>query len=308
MAERPAYLSLSPLIHWLHGTRPVDWDRVFGRPADLEVELGFGLGDFLVRTAGRYPDKNFVGIDLGWVQVKRALRKIARARLKNVRVVRADARVALERLFPEKSIKRIWCLFPCPWPKGRHARHRLFSGGFLRLMNSRLGMDGNALVVTDHRPYFEWIRARVPGTGFEDFPEITPPRFFTKYERKWRDLGQDRFYSLRLIKREHLPVAPKEDLELITHIIDHFAPERFRPGGNRGELMVEFKEFLYDPGARKGMVRTVVKEESLLQNFWIEIALLEDGWHIRPARGCGFVPTAGVQRSLDLVRDAAVEG
>jgi len=70
---------------------------------------------------------------------------------------------------------------------------------------------------------------------------------------------------------------------------------------------VEFKETLYDPIQQKGMIRAVVEEDNLTQDFWIEILKREKGWHIRPAKGCGMIPTLGVQCALDLVHDAAKE-
>ena len=48
----------------------------------------------------------------------------------------------------------------------------------------------------------------------------------------------------------------------------------------------------------------VVAEENLTQNFWIEIGQRRQRWYIRPAKGCGVVPTPGVQRALDLVHEA----
>ena len=47
-----------------------------------------------------------------------------------------------------------------------------------------------------------------------------------------------------------------------------------------------------------------VAEETLKQEIWMQITCRETGWHIGLARGCGFAPTVGVQRALDLVRDA----
>jgi hypothetical protein len=44
--------------------------------------------------------------------------------------------------------------------------------------------------------------------------------------------------------------------------------------------------------------------ENRRQAFWIEIAYGTRHWYIRPARGGVGLPTAGVQRALDLVRDA----
>ena len=83
-----------------------------------------------------------------------------------------------------------------------------------------------------------------------------------------------------------------------------FDPEHFKPLKSSGDIAVDFKDNLYDPKRELGMVRTVVGEDKLLQDFWIEIVKKENLWHIRPAKGCGIIPTAGIQKALDLVYDA----
>jgi tRNA (guanine-N7-)-methyltransferase len=303
--EGPDYFSLEPYVHWTGEPRPVDWRGKFGRGAPLHAEIGFGLGDYLVRQAADHPDRDFVGIELEWVLVRRALRKIALARVNNARIIRADARIALERLFDQRSLSGACALFPCPWPKRKHVENRLFTQDFLRLVNSRLLSGGELLMVTDEKYYMEWVLDQVPGTGFDARFEIMPPRFATKYERKWQELGRQEFYGLRLRKDRHVEIPLKEEKDLITYRIERFDPGSFHPSKARGRFMVEFKEFLFDPGLEKGMVRSVVGEDNLLQNFWIEIVRREGRWHIRPAKGCAMIPTAGVQRALDLVRDAA---
>lgn len=300
------YISLTPLIPWRQTERPIDWPRRFGREAPLELEIGFGNGDYLVRRAQAHPERDFVGVELEWSSVRRALRKIARAGLKNVCLIQVDARVALERLFRPGSLHRAYALFPCPWPKKRHTKHRLFSRPFLRLLNSRLAAEGEALVVTDHRPYLTWVLDQVPGTGFESRWQSVSPRLGTKYERKWHQQGQEQFYELRLLKRESVESPLKEDVSLRTYRVQDFDPERFQPTGERGEVAVEFKEFLYDAKRRKGMTRVVVAEGNLTQHLWIEIVWGERRWHIRPAQGCEIIPTLGLQRALDLVHQAAL--
>jgi tRNA (guanine-N7-)-methyltransferase len=303
---KPRYLSLTPLVPWMEKERPIEWRQEFGRSAELEVEIGFGLGDFLVRQALEEPEKDFVGIEIGWVPVRRALRKTALAGVRNVRIIKVDAQVAFERLFSEKSLGRAYALFPCPWPKKKHVKHRLFSRAFLKLLNSRLKDDGEVSIVTDHPSYFEWVQSQVSGTGLEAYPKTVAPQFSTKYERKWEALGQQQFYELRLIKRRHVEVPLKEDIKVRTYSVDHFEPEGFMLSDERGEITVEFKEILYDPKREKALVRALVAEDGLIQNPWIEITRVEDSWHIRPAKGSIMVPTAGVQRTLDLVRDAAL--
>ena len=298
---KSSYLSLNPFIPWMKEKHPVEWPKKFGRSAELEVEIGFGLGDFLIQQAQTHPEKNYLGIELGWVYVRRTLKKIYLASVNNVRVMQADIQVALERAFLEKSLQSACSLFPCPWPKKKHAKFRLFSNGFLKLVNSRIADDGEVLVVTDSRSYLEWILSQVSGTGFEVCSKMVPPKFSTKYERKWVASGREKFYELRLTKHRHIEIPLKEDMHLITYRVDNFNPDRFEPPKSRGQIMVAFKETLYDPKQQKGMVRSVVGEDNLVQDFWIEIVRKEKLWHIRPAKGCSILPTAGVQRALDLV-------
>ena len=85
------YLSLHPLLLWQHIERPIDWPRHFGRVAPLEVEIGFGNGEFLLREAQQHPDWNLVGIELAWASVQRGLRKIAQTCTPNVRLLLVEA-------------------------------------------------------------------------------------------------------------------------------------------------------------------------------------------------------------------------
>jgi tRNA (guanine-N7-)-methyltransferase len=298
------YLSLTPFICWRQAERPINWQHHFGRIAPLEVEIGFGNGEFLVQQAQAHPECNFVGLELEWASVQRGLRKIAQAGVSNVRLLQVDARVAMERLFRPQSLVRAYALFPCPWPKDRHIKHRLFSQTFLKLLNSRLIPRGEVQIVTDYEPYVQWMLGQVPGTGFDMHWRRVAPRFSTKYERKWYAQGQEQFYEVRLRQQEYLPIPLQEDVTLQIHRIKSFDPDHFQPTGARGDIAIAFKDFLFDPKRQRGLVRVYVSEENLKQDFWIEIARGDGSWYIRPARGCALVPTVGVQYALDLVYDA----
>ncbi len=300
------YLSLAPFIPWQQVSRPVNWADIFGRNSRLEIEIGFGNGDFLAQRAQEYPETNFVGLELEWSSVQRALRRINQAGISNVRLLQIDARIALERLIQPQTVAHIYTLFPCPWPKERHIKHRIFGHGFLKLLNSRLKSRGTAQLVTDHHPYMEWVLEQVAGTGFDAQCIPIPPTYRTKYEQKWLDKGQEEFYDVQLRKQQDQPIPLIEEVSLQTHRLNHFEPMAFQLIHERGPISVECKEFLYDPQRQRGMVWVFAIEESLTQNFWIEIAYYNHLWHIRPARGCSVIPTLSVQRALDVVRDAAM--
>jgi hypothetical protein len=165
--------------------------------------------------------------------------------------------------------------------------------------------EGAVQIVTDHEPYLHWVLAQAPDTGFAAQWATIAPRFSTKYERKWCETGQQEFYDLRLQKTIHITTPLVEDATLHTHRIAHFDATQLQLGTLHGAITVTCKEFLYDPRRQKGMMWVFVAEEGLTQDFWIEIVHTGTDWAIRPARGCGIVPTVGVQCALDLVRDTA---
>ena len=298
------YLSLRPLIFWQEIERPVNWTKIFGCDRPLEVEIGFGNGEFLVRRALNYPERNFVGIELMWGSIRRALRRVKKAGVENVRLVQGDTRILFYCLFLPKSLCRVYSLFPMPWPKEKHIKHRVFSQAFLKLVNSRLVENGEVLIVTDYEPFMNWILEQTEGTGFTLDLKSTTPQFNTKYERKWREKGQIEFLELRLFKQEHIEIPLREEIKLKTYRVEYFDPKAFNPINERGDIVVEFKEFIYDPDQLKGMVRVIVVEDDLTQNFWIKIESTQRGWYIHIARGCVIFPTVGVQRALDLVYEA----
>lgn len=303
-----AYVSLAPLLPALGLTGPLDWAAEFGRAAPVDLEIGSGNGEYLVQRARAAPERNVVGLELLWGRVKKTLRKIGLAGVPNARVLYGDAHLALDRLIPPASLACAYALFPCPWPSSETDRRRLFGHAFLRLLNSRLAPDGTAFVVTDDRPYHDWVLAQVPGTGFRATTRLVGPDHATKFERKWHAGGQTAFHRIDLVKREHLALPLKEATPMRTHLVARFDPARLAMrDAHADDVRVRMKGFLFDPLQAVGMVHVVVVEERLKQDLWVEIVPATGGWRIQPARGCNAVMTDGVQMALDLVL-AACEG
>jgi tRNA G46 methylase TrmB len=88
---RARYLSLRPLILWRQVARPLNWVALFGRDAPRELEIGCGNGDYLVARAREHPERDFVGIEIEWESVCRALRRVAQAGISNIRLLLGHA-------------------------------------------------------------------------------------------------------------------------------------------------------------------------------------------------------------------------
>ncbi len=299
--SRDFSISKKSFISQYNSQRPIDWTGCFANAQPLEIEIGSGLGETLLRNAKANPDRNYIGIERDWKRVKRTLRKIKG--IDNIRVLQVDAHAALARLVKEKTINRIYSLFPCPWPKKGHEKHRLFSCEYLRLMNSRLMDGGSAQIVTDYLPFFDWICGQVPGTGFRMEKEITPPRFDTKFERKWRATGQKEFYQLTLLKNEHVPIPLEEDQELKAYFLNSFLPDSFECRDITGEESIILKDFIFDAKREKGMIHLVVSETDITQHLWVIIVKGKNGWCVAKAEGHTVLPTKGVARAIKHVAE-----
>ena len=187
---------LSPLLPWRTRAFPVDWAAEFGRRCDLHLEIGFGDGRYTVRRALDEPGSGFVGLEISSASVQRALRRVRREGVGNVRLAKAGAQFALRHLFPEHALSGIVVNFPDPWPKERHTDRRLLRRPFFQLAASRLRPGGAVRLATDHPEYLAFALAEAETAGGFRVHETTPPEavFETKYALKWKAQGKPLHY------------------------------------------------------------------------------------------------------------------
>jgi tRNA (guanine-N7-)-methyltransferase len=123
--------------------------------ASFVWELGSGHGHFLAAYAQAHPEKLCVGVDIASDRVERAVKKRDRAKLPNLHFIRSEARLFLEALPPDATFSEIFVLFPDPWPKLRHHKHRIMQSAFLDRLGERAHATCRLFFRTDHQPYFE---------------------------------------------------------------------------------------------------------------------------------------------------------
>lgn len=107
-----------------------NWQKEFNNNNEIHLEIGSGMGDFLVKKAINNKNINFIGLEVNTNAFVVASRKIKENKLTNVRGLIADA-VSLEEIFDKSEISRIYLNFSTPWPKRRHHKRRLSGEGFL---------------------------------------------------------------------------------------------------------------------------------------------------------------------------------
>jgi len=135
----------------------LDWESIFGNDRPVEVEVGCGKGRFLAERALARPDRNLLGLDWGIPWLRRTGRRLHRAGIENVRLLRTNAKHVLRHLVPDASLLALHVYFPDPWPKKRHRKRRLFDEDTTAALERVLAPGRRLHVATDQGAYFEEI-------------------------------------------------------------------------------------------------------------------------------------------------------
>jgi tRNA (guanine-N7-)-methyltransferase len=132
--------------------------RILPPDARFTWEIGCGHGHFLTAYAQAHPSEICIGVDIVSERIERALRKRDRAQLANLHFIHAEARLFLETLPSTATFSRLFILFPDPWPKLRHHKHRIMQSDFLSDAGPRAGEGARLYFRTDYEPYLESAR------------------------------------------------------------------------------------------------------------------------------------------------------
>jgi len=190
-------------------TPPLDWEAIFGNRDPVEIEIGFGKGYFLIRSALENPGKNYLGVERSQKCYRITKERILKRGLKNIRIVKTDAEYLVSGLIPDASVSAYHIYFPDPWPKRRHAKKRLFKESFVVHLERTLVPGGRLYVATDVLSYYGTIlelittkprwRSLMPRTGdWQPSPCPLPPfglEGLGNYEIKYRKEGREIYYG-----------------------------------------------------------------------------------------------------------------
>ena len=174
-----------------------NWRKIFSDDLsrELYVELGTGKGDFITALAEKYPDKNFLGLEVEREVILKAARKIADKNLANVRLALFDINNIAE-IFADNEIDRLYINFCDPWPKKRHSKRRLTHERFLLMYKKILKSGGEIHFKTDNKDLFEFsleqfqnLNLNVRDITFDLHADESPENIRTEYENKFSSLG-----------------------------------------------------------------------------------------------------------------------
>lgn len=177
------------------------WNEFFKNESEIYLELGCGRGKFIAENAVKYPDKNFIGIDIKDEVLVYAKRKVEEVFNENNRQIKNVALIPMEiafveEVFDKNEVSRIYLNFSTPWPKKRHNKRRLTYTTFLERYKKFLKPNSEIWFKTDQETFFNDSIEYFKESGFNieyitydlhnsDFKR----NIMTEYETKFSSMG-----------------------------------------------------------------------------------------------------------------------
>lgn len=169
----------------------------FGNDRPIVLELGCGKGEYTVGLARRFPDKNYIGIDIKGARIWIGATQALRDDMKNVAFIRTSIEL-LEAFFAPGEVSEIWITFPDPQMK--KVNKRLTGTRFTEMYRRILGPEGQIHLKTDSPFLYTYTRMMVQHNGLaidadtaDLYATLSPDdpilNIRTHYEQQWLDRG-----------------------------------------------------------------------------------------------------------------------
>lgn len=197
VGQQRAFETLWPLWGIEYRPQALDLRVVYGNDNPVFLEIGFGNGESLAEMARRYPERNYLGVEVHRPGVGHLLLKLEEYGCRNVRLVRHDAVEVMQNMLPAASLQGVYLFFPDPWHKKRHHKRRILQAPFLDSLARVIRAGGHLHAATDWRDYAEHMMDLLSADGLRFENQAGPGNYtprpderpLTKFEERGQRLG-----------------------------------------------------------------------------------------------------------------------
>ncbi len=175
---------------------------LFNREAPTFIEYCSGNGDWIIERSRLFPEYNWIAVEKRFDRVRKIWSKLNNQNRENVAIVSGEALPFSKYYLVPQSITGCFINFPDPWPKGRHAKHRLFSPEFIEILGLILQKKAQVMIATDDEVWVQQILGQFLSEKSPFTSTLPQPHFVTDwpnygtsfFEELWRSKGKTIHY------------------------------------------------------------------------------------------------------------------
>ncbi|MDR2824942.1 MAG: tRNA (guanosine(46)-N7)-methyltransferase TrmB [Prevotellaceae bacterium] len=201
-----------------------NWNKnVFKNTNPIVVELGCGKGEYTVELAARYPDHNFIGVDIKGARIWTGAKRSFEAKMKNVAFIRTDIEM-ISRFFAPAEVSEIWLTFPDPQMK--KTNKRLTSTNFMKRYQQFVENEGIIHLKTDSNFLFIYTKEMIKANDYQVITAIDDLyanaeaqnysplcEIQTFYEKQWLHRGISiKYIAFKLTEKQKF-IEPQIEIE-----------------------------------------------------------------------------------------------
>lgn len=121
----------------------------------ITVELACGRGEYTIGLAARFPERNYIGVDIKGERIWKGSTLAVEQNLTNVAFLRTPI-LLIENFFSQGEIDEVWTTFPDPRPRKRDVKRRLTSPRYLEIYKRLMKKGSYFRLKTDNSPLFDY--------------------------------------------------------------------------------------------------------------------------------------------------------
>ena len=118
----------------------------------IHIDIGSAKGEFLIELASKYPEWNFLGLEIREPLVSSSERKRKDLELENLKFLFCNVNVSLDEWLSDldyDQLKRVSVQFPDPWFKRKHFKRRVLKSNLLNSIARYMSKDGELFIQSD---------------------------------------------------------------------------------------------------------------------------------------------------------------
>ena len=168
-----------------------DEEEIFSSKKPFHIEYCSGNGDWILEKAAKNPDQTWIAVEKKFERVQKIWSKMQNRSITNLMIVCGEGLTFTRHYMLDASIQEAFVNFPDPWPKDRHAKHRIIQKPFIDELARTVTKGGKATYVTDDGDYSHKMITEM--NPHKEWQSKFPSPYYTQ---QWENYGNSWFESL----------------------------------------------------------------------------------------------------------------